>query len=99
MPIILAKQAFQFGLLGHLDILLLVNKQWVKVANSGAKYDQTITWPLAFTNTNYAFVLAPTPNFESAITSAAWKITAKNTNNFTVRVLEDGGLYTLACGN
>lgn len=79
--------------------LLAVKTQWVKVANSGAKYNQTITWPLAFTNTNYAFVLAPTPNFESAITSAAWKITAKNTNNFTVRVLEDGGLYAIACAN
>ena len=74
-------------------------KQWVKVANSGAKYDQTITWPLAFTNTNYAFVLAPTPDFENVITSGVWRITAKNTNNFIVRLLEQGGLYAIACGN
>ena len=73
--------------------------QWVKVANSGAKYDQTITWPLAFTNTNYAFVLAPTPDFENVITSGVWRITAKNTNNFIVRLLEQGGLYAIACGN
>ena len=49
MPIILAKQAFQFGLLGHLDILLLVNKQWGLV-HAGT---ETAYFPIAFSANPY----------------------------------------------
>lgn len=48
MHIILAKQAFQFGLLGHLDILLLVNKQW------GAFTGGTFTYPVSINTLLYA---------------------------------------------
>lgn len=49
MPIILAKQAFQFGLSGHLDISLLVNKQWGAVGSQG-----TFTFPVSFVSAVYA---------------------------------------------
>ena len=58
------------------------------MANTGAKSEQTITFPLAFANTKYAFVLVPTPNFETAINSATWKISGKNKNNFIVFIFE-----------
>lgn len=55
MPIILAKQAFQFGLLGHLDILLLVNKQWGYCL--GTRDYTTRSFPISFSSQCYALVI------------------------------------------